>query len=401
MSWSTGLRRAELSRTPKGKVIPATGGRSPELARRRRRPATERGAARPLLAGLVWTAILLLASAPARSQVESVEGPAPSAAWVSHGRVEGHLALAYSPAGAFSPDSQILAVVNEEKTVLMDLRGAGVKRVLRPRVEDVTNLQIHSASFLSSNILLMLATGLFHLKGKGTGGPTPLLALQWDTEADALAGKVDAVAPKGGYAPARYFPEIGYLGLCKDSTFDLWNPRNGRGGRVNIPDLTQQPGLYEFSPDGHWLLLARITMSSTPDPVVVELKSHKFVDSLRGHQGTVLSMAFSRDTKKAVTACEDGKIRIFSVPDWKLVETLSGHVGAVHWAEFSPDGKWVVSAGEDKTARIWSAEDGKLVQTLEESQAPLLTVAFSPNSEFVAASSEHTVLVWQRLAGNP
>jgi WD40 repeat protein len=379
----------------------AAGGRGAEVARRRSRPATEHCSPRPIMAGLLSIATLLLASAPARSQVESVEGPAASAAWVSHGRVEGHLALAYSPAGAFSPDSQILAVVNEEKTVLMDLRGAGVRRVLRPRVEDVTDLQIHSANFLSSNILLMFATGLFHIKGKSPGGSTPLLAFQWNMDADALAGKVDAVAPKGGYAPARYFPEIGHLGLYKESTFELWNPRTGRGGRVSIPDLTQQPGLYEFSPDGHWLLLAQITLSSTADPVVVELKSHKFVDTLRGHQGTVLSIGFSRDTKKVATACEDGKIRIFSVPDWKLVETLSGHVGAVHWAEFSPDGKWVVSAGEDKTARIWSSEDGKLAQTLEESQAPLLTVAFSPNAEFVAASSEHTVLVWQRMAGNP
>jgi WD40 repeat protein len=97
-----------------------------------------------------------------------------------------------------------------------------------------------------------------------------------------------------------------------------------------------------------------------------------------------------------VTACEDGKVRIFSAPAWTLLQTLSGHNGPVHWAEFSPDGKWVVSVGEDKTARVWSVEDGKLQQTLQEGRDPLLTVSFAPNSEAFAASSEKAAGLWKR-----
>jgi WD40 repeat protein len=330
-------------------------------------------------------------------QVETIEAPRASYVWVSHGRAEGHLALTYSPAAAFSPDSSWLAVVNENKVVLMDLRQGSMLKVVRPRLENVDDLQIQSANFLASNVAFMLATGIYHVKGQVPGGPTPLLAFQWDLEQDKLAGKLDAVGPKGGYGRARYFPQIGYLGLYKESNFDLWNPRSGQFGRINIPALTQQPNLYEFSPDGHWLLVAQIAMSSIPDPVVVELKDRRFVDTLPGHHGTVLSIAFSRDARRVATACEDGKVRIFSAPDWKLWRELAGHNGPVHWAEFSPDGKWVASAGEDKTVRIWSAEEGKLEQTLEESQEPLLTVAFSPNAEYVAASSEKSVLVWQRV----
>jgi WD40 repeat protein len=334
-----------------------------------------------------------------RGQVETVEVPHAAPVWVSRVRIAGHLALSYSPAGAFSPDSSLLAIAHEDQVVLMDLREGSIRKVLRPRIQDVTDLQIQSANFLASNILFLLGTGLMHTSGQGTGRPTPLLAFQWDAEQNALAGKVDAVGGKGGFGPIRYFPQIGYLALYKDSKFDLWTPRGGGGGRVTIPDLTQSPNLFEFSPDGHWLLLAQIASSSTADPVVVVLKEHRFVDTLRGHNGTVLSVAFSRDCKRVVTACEDGKVRIFSAPDWKLLQTLTGHQGPVHWAEFSPDGTWAVSAGEDKTMRIWSPEDGKLVQSLAESQAPLLTVSFSPNGQAVAASSEHAVLIWQRTGG--
>ena len=131
--------------------------------------------------------------------------------------------------------------------------------------------------------LFLFANGAFHLKGKGSAG-TPLLTFQWNVDGDRVDGKVNAVGAKGGFSPARYFPAIGYVVLYKDSNFELWNPRTGRGGQVTIPDLTQIPNLYEFSPDGHWLLLAQIQTTSNADPSVVELKTHKFVDELRGHE---------------------------------------------------------------------------------------------------------------------
>ena len=334
------------------------------------------------------------------AQVESVEGPPPQSTWVSHGRVEGHLALAYSPAAAFSPDSAALAIVTEDKIVLMNLGEASVEKTLHPQLEGITDLTIHSANYVAPQRLFLLGDGLIRAQGKQRVRSTPTLGFQWDVEQDSLVGKVNAIAPAGGFTPPCYFPQIGYLAFYKDSNFDVWQPVTGRGGRITVPSLTRRPNLFEFSPDGHWLLVAQLEASSTPDPVVIELREHRFVNSLRGHHGTVLSMAFSRDDKKLVTACEDGKVRIWSVPEWQLLKTLEGHHGPVHWAEFSPDGSRVVSAGEDTTVRIWSAEDGTLEQTLEEGKSPILTVAFSPNGEYIAASSEDVVLVWQRAVSS-
>jgi len=354
------------------------------------------------LAALIAIAVASAFLCPfsSQAQVESVESTAPTHyLWVSQGRIEGHLALHYSPAGAFSPDSSTLAVVSEEKVVLMGVRDANIQKVLKPHIPDITDLNIQSANFLAMNQLLLLGNGVISDKGKGQGRSTPLLAIQWDTIEDRLSRNVNAVGGGGGFAPILYFPQIEYMVLYKAGNFDLWDPRSGRGGRLTIPDLTQTPNVLAFSPDGHWVLLAQIAMSSNPDPVVVEAKQHRFVDSLRGHEGTVLDISFSRDSSRVATACEDGKVRIFSAPDWKLLQTLTGHHGPVHWAEFSPDGKWLVSAGEDKTARVWSVEDGKLQQTLEESKNPLLSVSFSPDSKYFAASSEKAVLLWKRIVG--
>jgi WD40 repeat protein len=349
------------------------------------------------LAAASWC-LGLLATISLFGQIESVATAPQHSVWVSGGRVEGHLALSYSPAGSFSPDGSTLAVVNEDKIVLINLSDASVRRVLRPRLENVSDLQIQSANFISPMRLFVLASGLAKTKEKGAPPRTPELAFQWLIDQDTLFGKLDAVGAGGGFGRPRYFPQIGHLALNKENNFDFWNPNSGRGGRVTIPDLTHRPNLYAVSPDGHWLLLAQIETSATPDPVVVRLSEHKLVDTLAGHQGTVLGIAFSSDSRRVVTACEDGKVRLWSAPDWKLLETLSGHQGPVHWAEFSPNAALVASAGEDKTVRIWSAEAGKLEQTLSESQAPVLTVAFSPNGEYVAASTENAVLVWKRAA---
>jgi WD40 repeat protein len=333
------------------------------------------------------------------SQVEHVEAPPAQFYWVSHARVEGHLALTYSPSGAFSPDSSRLAIANEGKVALLNLRAGEMASVVTPRVPGVDDLQIESANFLAPDRIFVLGSGAIRERSRKSPARTPELAFIWDISKDALAAKVQGVDAQGTFGPARWFPEIGYLGLNKQNTFELWNPATGAGGRIVISPLTRSANLFTFSPDGRWLLLAQIASSAKASPIVVQRVDDKFVNILQGHTGAVLSMVFSRDSSKVVTACEDGKVRIFSASNWNLLHTLSGHTGPVHWAEFSPDGQWVASAGEDKTVRIWSVETGQLVQTLEESQEPVETVAFSPNGEYVAATTEKIVLVWKRVAG--
>jgi len=310
--------------------------------------------------------------------------------------VEGHLALKYSPAGAFSPDSRRLAIMMGEKIALMDLGEGTIGKVMRLRVGDIFDLEIESANFLSATSLFVLARGGMQPKGSSFAQRTPLMGFQWSIDQDTLTGKVNAVGAGGGFDPILYLPHIGYVGMYKESKISLWNPRTGLGTVVALQELGHKPGLFAFSPDAHWLLLARVEGNSSPDPMVVDVKQEKFVDVLAGHHGTVLDMNFSSDGQRLMTACEDGLIRVWQVADWKLAATLPGHVGPVHAAEFSPDGKWIVSVGQDKSIRIWSAEDGRLLQTLSESRDPLRAVAFSPDGRYLAASSEQNVLVWDR-----
>ncbi len=217
-----------------------------------------------LSTGLLSVAMLLPATRLS-AQVDTVTGAARAAVWVSHGHIEGHLALNFSSDGAFSPDGSLLAVASDEKFVILDLRNDAAPKVLKPRFPELHDLEIHSANFVSPQDIFILANGVVRPKGK-VPGATPLLAFQWNIEGNHLDGKLTMLGAKGGFSPARYFPAIGYVSLYKDSNFELWKPVSNQGGVVPIAGLTQIPNLYEFSPDGHWLLLAQIQTTSERRP---------------------------------------------------------------------------------------------------------------------------------------
>ena len=74
---------------------------------------------------------------------------------------------------------------------------------------------------------------------------------------------------------------------------------------------------------------------------------------LKGHGDIVLSIDFSPDGKRIVTASEDRTARVWDAASGQQLLVLEGHTGPVHSAIFLPDGVHVATASEDKTARVW------------------------------------------------
>jgi WD40 repeat protein/serine/threonine protein kinase len=76
---------------------------------------------------------------------------------------------------------------------------------------------------------------------------------------------------------------------------------------------------------------------------------------LSGHQGGVVSAAFSPDGSRLATASHDGTARIWRVSDGQFLVSIGGHTDNVESVQFSPDGSRVLTASKDGTARIWSS----------------------------------------------
>jgi WD40 repeat protein len=133
---------------------------------------------------------------------------------------------------------------------------------------------------------------------------------------------------------------------------------------------------------------------------------------LEGHEGSVLSAAFSPDGKRIVTSSDDKTARLWAAETGKPIgQSLIGHANAVLSAAFSPDGKRIVTASRDWTARLWDAETGKPINELlgEPSGEPLKgyaggvhSAAFSPDgTRIVTASWDNTVRLWDAKTVKP
>src|SRR2546426_7804831 len=77
------------------------------------------------------------------------------------------------------------------------------------------------------------------------------------------------------------------------------------------------------------------------------------VRKLKGHQGSVLAVAFSPDGKTLASCSRDKTIKLWDPATGELKRTLTEHTADVYDVTFSPRGDLLASAGRDKTIKLW------------------------------------------------
>lgn len=149
-----------------------------------------------------------------------------------------------------------------------------------------------------------------------------------------------------------------------------------------------------FSPDGEML-----ASGSRDDAIKLwDVLTRKLLRTLTGHGADVYSIAFSPDGKVLASGSADKSVRLWEVQTGVLRGTLMGHDGIVRWVTFSPDGKMLASGSEDKTLRLWDAARGKLLRTLP--GHALKSLAFSPDGKtMVSGGRDTTVQLWDVTTG--
>jgi WD40 repeat protein len=190
-----------------------------------------------------------------------------------------------------------------------------------------------------------------------------------------------------------------------------------------------------FSPDGK-----RIVGGGPSAIVLWDVAAAQELLRFRGHQGKVLSVAYSADDRLVATGGDDTVIRLWDTISGQELRQLAGHRIPVRYVAFSPNGKLLASSGEtirlwdvatgkelrrcdghrfevntvvfsrdgrtlasgsdDKTIRLWDVESGKQLKEFSGGQIFVLSVAFSPDCKKLAsAAKDGTIILWEAATG--
>ncbi len=148
-----------------------------------------------------------------------------------------------------------------------------------------------------------------------------------------------------------------------------------------------------FAPDG------TLAAGNVRGRIEVWSPAGALLRTLRAARRGGTHVAFSPDGKRLVAGANDGRTRVWSIPDGRLELTLVGHRAAVTSARFDPDGTRIVTASADHDARTWDASTGRPLRVLRAHRGPVADAEFSPDGRWITTAGPSTAGLWDARTG--
>ena len=180
-------------------------------------------------------------------------------------------------------------------------------------------------------------------------------------------------------------------------------------------------GIHEGKPEFWWRLLAWLYYEQGEIDALEELQNsaHRVTDpeflklyddlntptgmwvrTLKGHSGSVSSVAFSPDGSYALSGSGDRTIRLWEIATGKELRRFEEHSDIVSTVVFSPDGRYVLSGSMDKTLRFLEVASGMELRCFKGHSAGVSSVAFSPDGRYIlSGSQDKTIKLWEISTG--
>eukprot|EP00002_Diphylleia_rotans_P021671 TRINITY_DN4225_c0_g1_i2.p1 TRINITY_DN4225_c0_g1~~TRINITY_DN4225_c0_g1_i2.p1 ORF type:complete len:214 (+),score=40.47 TRINITY_DN4225_c0_g1_i2:752-1393(+) len=131
--------------------------------------------------------------------------------------------------------------------------------------------------------------------------------------------------------------------------------------------------------------------------------SLKKVMDLKGHNSSIWSASFSKDSRLALSCSKDGTIRLWNIDVRYQMEEDPRCITKITQApdmpftlaSLSPDARVIVSSSKSNL-QFWSAADGSLLDTISHAHADAITqLLWCPTGQYVATiAGDRSVAFW-------
>jgi WD40 repeat protein/DNA-binding SARP family transcriptional activator len=344
---------------------------------------------------------------------------------------------------AFSPASDILASVSDDRTaILWNLATGKARETLRGHAGSVTGVAFSPdgatlyTSSLDDSVIAWDLTGTRGLAQQLTHVASPVVGIAFSRRDPNLLAVAHRDGPvtlwnvarrvrvgnpldvTSGSANAVAFSPDGSLLAAADADgtvvlFDVAShARVGRPlrppyGPIHAPYQSRDVNDIAFSLDGR--LLA--TAGNDGSMVLWDLARRAPIGRPLRPQGVFVgggglpltAVAFSPDGRMLAWGGDDGRVQLTRVPDGLLLHelTATGGRAGLSALAFSPDGKNLATAGIDGKVRLWDPRTGAARgPAWTVGGGPVPSVSFSPDSSVLATSgSEGAATLWDVRSG--
>ncbi|ODA29612.1 WD40 repeat domain-containing serine/threonine protein kinase [Planctopirus hydrillae] len=198
-------------------------------------------------------------------------------------------------------------------------------------------------------------------------------------------------------------PFTGHEGPVFTATFDPSGKYVASGGYDRTIQIWSPANIQPFD-------FRRVAeeVEESSEKALLELSAEQRSEAkiLKGHEGAVRALHFSRDGGLLLSGAQDNTARLWELPQGRATLVLRGHDGWVRACDFSLGDRQILTASYDSTVCEWSTDRYEEFRVLngrvfEGHEDAVLSAAWAPNQQsIVTAGRDRTARTWNVETGD-